>query len=98
MEPTVTFNTTLYTAIGTFDSPFSYDETMKKTAEGNGVLVLTRHAIVNRTIRDEKTGERTEVDSNSIITVRLDTNLCPILCYEEAKMTDVQRTPEEPTE
>lgn len=90
---TVTFETILYTTIGEFKSPMSYDETMAKIKEGKGTLELVRHAISNRVIRDDK-GNQTMVDANTKITVRLNTELCPILCYEEFEMHDVERPAE----
>ena len=51
---TVTYETKLYCSIGEFTSPMSYEETMKKVEEGNGVLILERWAISNRVIRNEK--------------------------------------------
>ena len=87
---TVTYETKLYCSIGEFKSPMSYEETMKKVEEGNGVLILERWAISNRVIRNEK-GEQTQVDANTKITVRLDTIKCPVLCYEEFEMHDCIR-------
>lgn len=87
---TVTYETKLYCSIGEFKSPMSYEETMKKVEEGNGVLVLERWAISNRVIRNEK-WEQTQVDANTKITVRLDTIKCPVLCYEEFEMHDCIR-------
>ena len=87
---TVTYETKLYCTIGEFKSPMSYEETMKKVEEGNGVLILERWAISNRVIRNEK-WEQTQVDANTKITVRLDTIKCPVLCYEEFEMHDVER-------
>lgn len=85
-----TYETKLYTTIGEFTSPLSYEETMKKVEEGNGTLLLERFAISNRVIRNEK-GEQTMVDANTKITVRLDTIKCPVLCYEEFEMRDCER-------
>jgi hypothetical protein len=87
---TITFETKLYTTIGEFTSPMSYEATMEKIKEGNGTLVLERFAISNRVIRDDK-GNQTMVDANTKITVRLNTELCPVLCYEEYNMQDVER-------
>lgn len=91
---TVTVETKLYTTIGEFLSPLSYEETLKKIEEGRGVLMLERFAISNRVIRD-KEGNQTLVDANTKITVRLDTTKCPILCYEEYHMTDIEKKEEE---
>jgi len=90
---TVTFETKLYTTIGEFTSPMSYEATMEKIKEGNWTLELIRHAISNRVVRDDK-GNQTLIDANTKITVRLNTELCPVLCYEEFEMHDVER-PEE---
>lgn len=87
----ITIETKLYSSIGEFTSPMSYEDTIKKIEEGNGILTLVRHAISNRAIRDEVTGEQTLVDANTKITVRLDTVKCPILCYEEYHMADVEK-------
>ena len=87
----ITFETKLYTAIWEFNSPFSYEETIAKIEEWKGILTLTRYAISNRAIRDDKWNQ-TLVDANTQITVKLDTNKTPILCYEEYKMTDVNKT------
>lgn len=89
-----TYETKLYTTIGEFTSPLSYAETLKKIEEGNGTLVLERFAISNRVIRNDK-GEQTMVDANTKITVRLNTTICPVLCYEEYEMNDVVRKEEE---
>jgi hypothetical protein len=88
-----TYETKLYTTIGEFTSPLSYAETLKKIEEGNGTLVLERFAISNRVIRNDK-GEQTMVDANTKITVRLNTTICPVLCYEEFEMHDVERKEE----
>lgn len=90
---TITFETKLYTTIGEFTSPMSYEATMEKIKEGNGTLELVRHAISNRVVRDDK-GNQTMVDANTKITVRLNTELCPVLCYEEFEMHDVERPAE----
>lgn len=82
------YETKLYTSIWEFSSPFSLEETKQKIEEWKWILKLTRYAISNRAIRDEKTWEQTLVDANTKITVELDTNKTPILCYEEYEMTD----------
>lgn len=82
------FETKLFTSIGEFISPLSYEDTLKKIKDGDGVISLTRHAIGDRIIQDDK-GERTSVAMNMEITAILDTNACPILCYEETKMKDI---------
>jgi len=87
---TTTYETKLYTTIGEFTAPHSYEETLKKIEEGKGTLVLERFVISNRVIRDDK-GEQTLIDANTKITVRLNTTICPILCYEEYEMHDVER-------
>ncbi len=89
----ITYETKLYTTIGEFTSPLSYVETIKKIEEGNGTLLLERFAISNRVIRNDK-GEQTMVDANTKITVRLNTTICPILCYEEYEMNDCERKKE----
>jgi hypothetical protein len=89
----ITYETKLYTTIGEFTSPLSYVETIKKIEEGNGTLLLERFAISNRVIRNDK-GEQTMVDANTKITVRLNTEICPILCYEEYEMNDCERKKE----
>lgn len=86
----ITYETKLYTTIGEFTSPLSYVETLAKIEEGNGTLLLERFAISNRVIRNDK-GEQTMVDANTKITVRLNTEICPILCYEEYEMNDCVR-------
>ena len=90
---TVTYETKLYCTIGEFKSPMSYEDTKKKIEEGNWILVLERWAISNRVIRNEN-GEQSMIDANTKITVRLDTEKCPILCYEEFEMHDVERPSE----
>lgn len=94
---TVTYETKLYCTIGEFKSPMSYSDTMKKIEEGNWVLKLERWAISNRVIRNEK-WEQTQIDANTKITVLLDTLKCPILCYEEFEMHDVERVEEKKVE
>lgn len=89
----ITYQTKLYCTIGEFNSPYSYEETKKKIDEWNGILVLERHAISNRAIRNEN-WEQTLIDANTKITVRLDTKQCPILCFEEFEMHDVERKEE----
>lgn len=94
---TITYETKLYTSIGEFLSPLSYEDTMKKIEEGHGILTLERFQISNRVIRD-KEGNQTLVDANTKITVRLDTYKCPVLCYEEYHMTDVEKTEVKPAD
>lgn len=86
---TVTIETKLHTSAGDFIAPMSYEEVIKEIQDKDGILTLTRYQVSNRAIRDEK-GNQTLVDANTIITARLDTNKCPVLCYEEFHMTDVE--------
>ena len=84
------YETKLYTNIWEFRSPFSYEETLEKIKEWEWILKLTRYEISNRVIRNDK-WEQTMIDCNTEITVRLDTNICYILAYEEYKMKDIIR-------
>lgn len=93
---TVTIETKLYTTIGEFNAPMSMEEVKKQLSESSGILRLERFAISNRAIRDEKTQEQTLVDANTKITVELDTNKCPVLCFEEYHMTDVEKKDSKP--
>ena len=92
MEKNTTYETKLYTNIWDFISPFSYEETLEKIKEWNWILKLTRYSIGNKTV--ENNWELTQIAVNTQITVRLDTNLCNILCYEEYKMTDIEKPKE----
>lgn len=80
------YETKLYTNVGEFRAAFSYEETLKKIEEGNGILELTREAKGNR-LEDGET-----IDVNTVITTRLNTKDVQILCYEEFAMTDVKPT------
>lgn len=94
-KETINFETVLYTTIWEFRSPFSMEDTKKKISEWNGKLNLIRHQISWRTVRNEN-NEESIIQANTQITVELDTNLCPILCFEEYKMTDVKKEDTKP--
>lgn len=76
------FETKLYTNIWEFIAPFSMAEVNSKINEWNGILTLSRFEVRSRLEWEKR------VLANTKVNVYLDTNKTPILCYEEAEMTD----------
>jgi hypothetical protein len=79
----VTFETKLYTSIWEFIAPMSYKEVLENIKDW--ILELKRYEIRSRQVWD------LYIQSKAVVNVILDTNKTPILCYEEAEMTDVKK-------
>ena len=77
------YQTKLYTNVGEFKADFSYEETLKKIEEWNGILVLTRET------KGERYDDGKIVKVDTLVTTRLNTKDVQILCYEEFAMTDI---------
>jgi hypothetical protein len=81
----INFETKLYTSIWEFVAPFSYEETLAKIEEWKWILTLTRYEVRTRIV------DQLHISATAVVTVILDTNKTPILCFEEVKMTDKKK-------